>query len=92
MQGVREIRVISYYAAKINKKPFPARTRQTNEIEIESKVLQNIRVRLTLGANPEEESTSGTDNGGGTGSDLEGVSGSGEGGAGTVGAEGNPVG
>jgi hypothetical protein len=58
----------------------------------EAKSHKNAGSKLTLGADPEEESTSGTDNGGGTGNDLEGVSGSGEGGASTVGAESNPVG
>ena len=46
----------------------------------------------TLGTDPEEETTSSTDNGGGSNEDLEGVTGSGQGGTGTVGAESNPVG
>lgn len=45
----------------------------------------------TLGADPEEETTSGSDNRGGTSEDLEGVVRAGQGGASTVGAEGNPV-
>lgn len=45
----------------------------------------------TLGADPEEESTSGSNDTGGTGNDLEGVVRAGQGSTGTVGAEGNPV-
>lgn len=52
---------------------------------------QRKREKRTLGADPEEETASGSDNTGGTGKDLEGVVRAGQGGTGTVGAEGNPV-
>lgn len=59
-----------------------------------SQVLIQIKERekkRTLGADPEEETASGSDNTGGTDNDLEGVVRAGQGSTGTVGAEGNPV-